>query len=67
MSKIITKSLAQAPKIDPKSPILGAKIAKNRQKCGEKWVFDASIFRAKKRSEKNSKKDPQGLNPHDPP
>ena len=36
ISKIITKNLPQAPKIDPKSPILGGQIAKNRQKCGEK-------------------------------
>ena len=62
MSKIITKSLVQAPKIDPKSLILGAKIAKIRQKCGENWIFDASIFRAKKRSEKKSKKGPLRLN-----
>ena len=36
ISKIVTKRLPQAPKIDPKSPILGAKIAKNRQNCGKK-------------------------------
>ena len=62
ISKIVTKSFPQAPKIDPKSPILGAKIAKNRQNCGKKWVFAALIFRAKKRSEKSSKKEPHRLN-----
>ena len=62
ISKIVTKRLPQAPKIDPKSPILGAKIAKNRQNCGKKWVFAALIFRAKKRSEKSSKKEPHRLN-----
>ena len=56
ISKIVTQSLPQAPKIDPKSPNLGAKIAEKRQKCGEKRISEASIFRAKKRSEKNSKK-----------
>ena len=36
ITKIVTKSLPQALKIDPKSPILGGKIAKNCQKCEEK-------------------------------
>ena len=36
ITKFVTKSLPQAPKIDPKSPNLGVKIAKNRQKCEEK-------------------------------
>jgi hypothetical protein len=36
ITKIVTKNLPQAFKIDPKSPNLGVKIAKNRQKCEEK-------------------------------
>ena len=62
LAKSSQKSLAQAPKIDPKSPILAGKIAKIRQKCEGKRIFDASIFRAKKKSGKHSKKGPQGLN-----
>ena len=36
ITKIVTKSLPQAFKIDPKSPNMGVKIAENRQKREEK-------------------------------
>ena len=63
ITKFVTKNLPQAPKIVPKTSNLAAKIAKHRQKCREKLIFAASIFRAKKGSEKTSKKSPSKTEP----
>ena len=62
ITKIAPERPSRASKIDPKSPNFGDKIAKNRQNGGKKRVLEASIFQAKKRSEKSSKKDPLRLN-----
>ena len=62
ITKIAPERPSRASKIDPKSPNFGEKIAKNCQNGGKKRVFEASIFQAKKRSEKRSKKEPHGVN-----
>ena len=62
ITKIAPERPSRASKIDPKSPNFGEKIAKNHQNGGKKRVSEASIFRAKKGSEKNLKKTPLGLN-----
>ena len=62
ITKIAPERPSRASKIDPKSPNFEDKIAKNRQNGGKKRVFEASIFQAKKRSEKSSKKEPHGVN-----
>ena len=61
MTKNDRQGIPRIAKNTEKSTLENLKYQKNVKK---KKFFEEAIFRAKKASEKNSKKDPLGLNPH---